>query len=200
MTRTDFDSLFAGQRVMAILRGLPPEETVALAETAWDGGVELVEVPIGQKGQEAALAAAVEAGAKRGHLVGAGTVVSTDHVARAHEAGAAYTVAPGLDETVLEASRYAGLQHLPGVATASELQRAARLGCRWVKVFPASALGPGWFKAMGGPFPDMRFVATGGVAVSEVGTYLRAGASVCGIGSALADPEQLALLAEQPGD
>lgn len=194
MTRTDFDDLFSGRRVMAILRGLPPEETVRLAETAWNGGVDLVEVPIGLPGQEEALAAAVEAGAKRGLAVGAGTVVSTGHVARAREAGAAYTVAPGLDERVLAASEAAGMAHLPGAATASELQRAAAHGCRWVKVFPAAVLGPAWFKAMSGPFPDMRFVATGGVAVGEVDAYLRAGASVIGIGSALADPGALAQL------
>jgi 2-dehydro-3-deoxyphosphogluconate aldolase/(4S)-4-hydroxy-2-oxoglutarate aldolase len=194
MTRIDFDSLFEGQRVMAILRGLPPDETVAVAETAWDGGVELVEVPIGQPGQERALAAAVEAGAKRGLAVGAGTVVSAAHVDRAREAGAAYTVAPGLDVSVLEASEAAGMPHLPGVATASELQAAVMHGCRWVKVFPAAALGPAWFKAMGGPFPDARFVATGGVAVDEVDEYLEAGASVIGIGSALSDPAALAKL------
>lgn len=197
MTRIDFDALFAGQRVMAILRGLPPAETVALAETAWDGGVALVEVPIGLPGQEEALAAAVEAGTKRGLAVGAGTVVSRGHVDRAAEAGAAYTVAPGLDEDVLTASQDAGMPHLPGVATASELQLAAARGCRWVKVFPAAALGPAWFKAMAGPFPDMRFVATGGVGVGEVDAYLRAGASVVGMGSALADPEALALLVGQ---
>lgn len=200
MTRIDFDALFAGQRAMAILRGLPPAETVRLAETAWDGGVELVEVPIGRPGQEEALAAAVAAGAKRGHAVGAGTVVSAAHVARAREAGAAYTVAPGLDERVLAASEAAGMPHLPGVATASELQRAAAHGCRWVKVFPAAALGPAWFKAMSGPFPDMRFVATGGVAVGEVDAYLQAGASVIGIGSALADPAALAQLTGGQGE
>ena len=194
MSRPDFDTLFTDRRVMAILRGLPPEETVALSETVWDGSVDLVEVPIGQPGQERALAAVVEAGARRGHLVGAGTVVSADHVRRAAEAGAAYTVAPGFDADVLEASRSAGLPHLPGVATASEVQRAAELGCRWVKVFPAAALGPGWFTAMRGPFPQMRFVATGGVSVTEVAAYLDAGASLVGIGSALADPEALAKL------
>lgn len=194
MTRIDFDTLFAGQRVMAILRGLPPEETVALSQTVWDGSVDLVEVPIGQQGQEKALAAAVEAGAERNLVVGAGTVISAEHVRRAADAGAAYTVAPGFDPDVLTASREAGMPHLPGVATASEIQRAAELGCRWVKVFPAAALGTGWFKAMRGPFPDMRFVATGGVAVSEVGEYLDAGASVVGIGSALADPAALAQL------
>ncbi|HLU27339.1 MAG TPA: bifunctional 4-hydroxy-2-oxoglutarate aldolase/2-dehydro-3-deoxy-phosphogluconate aldolase [Glycomyces sp.] len=200
MTRIDFDALFSGRRVMAILRGLPPAETVRLAETAWDGGVDLVEVPIGRPGQEEALAAAVEAGAERGHAVGAGTVVSAGHVDRALEAGAAYTVAPGLDERVLAASEAAGMPHLPGVATASELQRAAAHGCRWVKVFPAAALGPAWFKAMAGPFPDMRFVATGGVAVDEVDAYLRAGASVIGIGSALADPAALARLTGNGGE
>ncbi|WP_100444473.1 bifunctional 4-hydroxy-2-oxoglutarate aldolase/2-dehydro-3-deoxy-phosphogluconate aldolase [Glycomyces xiaoerkulensis] len=193
----DFDTLFDGRRVMAILRGLPPDETVAMARAAWAGGVDLVEVPIGRPGQEKALAAVVEAARDGGHQVGAGTVVSSDHVRRAAEAGAVYTVAPGLDAQVLEASGSAGLPHLPGVATASELQLAARLGCRWVKVFPASTLGPGWFKAMAGPFPDMRCVATGGVGVNEVGAYLRAGASVVGVGSALAEPESLELLAEQ---
>jgi 2-dehydro-3-deoxyphosphogluconate aldolase / (4S)-4-hydroxy-2-oxoglutarate aldolase len=191
---TYFDTLFDGRRVMAILRGLPPEETVALAEIAWGGGVDLVEVPIGQPGQEKALAAAVEAGAHRGLEVGAGTVVSGAHVRRALDAGAAYTVAPGFDEDVARASQEAGMPHLPGIATASELQRAIRAGCPWVKVFPASSLGPAWFKAMSGPFPNARFVATGGVGVDEVDDYIAAGASVVGIGQALADPAALARL------
>nr|WP_255671800.1 bifunctional 4-hydroxy-2-oxoglutarate aldolase/2-dehydro-3-deoxy-phosphogluconate aldolase [Glycomyces amatae] len=176
---------------MAIWRGLPADETVALSERLWDAGVDLVEVPIGQPGQEAALAAAVEAAGPRGHAVGAGTVVSLGHVERAAAAGAAYTIAPGLNPAVLEASHAAGMPHLPGVATASEVGLARELGCRWVKVFPASALGPDWFKAMRGPFPDVRFVATGGVDPDSVGVYLNAGASVIGMGSALADPANI---------
>ena len=189
-----FDALFEGRRVMAIWRGLPPEETVALSATVWDGGVDLVEVPIGQPGQEEALAAAVAAGRERGKVVGAGTVVSAAHVERAASAGAAYTVAPGLDAAVVAASHAAGMPHLPGVATATEVQRARELGCTWVKVFPASVLGPAWFKAMRGPFPRMRFVGTGGVGPDEVDRYLEAGASVIGMGSALADPANLAKL------
>jgi len=189
-----FDRLFAGQRVMAIWRGLPADESVALSERLWDAGLDLVEVPIGKPGQEEALAATVKAAAQRGHLVGAGTVVSLAHVERALEAGAAYTIAPGLNAAVLEASHAAGMPHLPGVATASEVALARDLGCRWMKVFPASALGPDWFKAMAGPFPDVRFVATGGVDPDSVDTYLKAGASVIGMGSALADPANLAKL------
>lgn len=189
-----FDRLFAGQRVMAIWRGLPADETVQLSERVWDAGFDLVEVPIGKPGQEEALAAAVKAAAPGGRLVGAGTVVSAGHVERAAAAGAAYTIAPGLNPAVLEASHAAGLPHLPGVATASEVGLARDLGCTWVKVFPASTLGPDWFKAMHGPFPEMKFVATGGVGPDEIDTYLKAGASVIGMGSALADPANLAKL------
>lgn len=189
-----FDRLFAGQRVMAIWRGLPADETVQLSERVWDAGFDLVEVPIGQPGQEEALAAAVKAASASGRAVGAGTVVSAGHVERAAAAGAAYTIAPGLNPAVLEASHAAGLPHLPGVATASEVGLARDLGCRWVKVFPASTLGPDWFKAMHGPFPQMRFVATGGVGPDEIDTYIKAGASVIGMGSALADPANLAKL------
>lgn len=189
-----FDRLFAGQRVMAIWRGLPADETVALSERVWDASVDLVEVPIGKPGQEEALAAAVQAGEGRGRAVGAGTVVSLGHVERAAAAGAAYTIAPGLNPAVLEASHGAGLPHLPGVATASEVGLARELGCTWMKVFPASALGADWFKAMSGPFPDVKFVATGGVGPDEVDAYLAAGASVIGMGSALADPANLAKL------
>lgn len=189
-----FDRLFAGQRVMAIWRGLPADETVKLSERVWSAGFDLVEVPIGQPGQEEALAAAVRAASAEGRAVGAGTVVSAGHVERAAAAGADYTIAPGLNPAVLEASHAAGLPHLPGVATASEVALARDLGCTWVKVFPASTLGPDWFKAMHGPFPDMKFVATGGVGPDEIDTYLRAGASVIGMGSALADPANLAKL------
>lgn len=189
-----FDRLFAGRRVMAIWRGLPADETVALSERVWNAAIDLVEVPIGQPGQEVSLAAAVKAAEPRGHAVGAGTVVSVAHVERAAAAGAAYTIAPGLNPAVVEASHEAGLPHLPGVATASEVALARDLGCRWVKVFPASSLGPDWFKAMSGPFPDVRFVATGGVGPDEVDTYVKAGASVIGMGSALADPANLAKL------
>ncbi|GAA4893993.1 2-keto-3-deoxy-phosphogluconate aldolase [Stackebrandtia albiflava] len=191
---TGFDELFAGHRIMVILRGLPAARTVELATTAWDAGVELVEVPIGEPDQVASLAAAVAAGAERGKTVGAGTVVTEDQVRAAAHAGARYTVAPGLDTTVAAASRAAGLPHLPGVATATEVQRALAAGCDWVKAFPATTLGPAWFKAMHGPFPGLRLVATGGVSVATAPDFLAAGAEVVALGSALSDSRQVAEL------
>ena len=190
MMVVDFDSLFRTDRLMVILRGLPIERTVELAHLAWNAGVDHVEVPIGEPGQEQALAATVEAGRLRERVVGAGTVVSRGHVMAALAAGAGYTVAPGLDPEVVTASHNAGMPHLPGVATATEVQHASRLGCTWVKAFPATVLGPAWFRALSGPFPGVRFVATGGVSVDAAPDFLAAGARMVALGSALADPAQ----------
>jgi 2-dehydro-3-deoxyphosphogluconate aldolase / (4S)-4-hydroxy-2-oxoglutarate aldolase len=187
----DFDEIFGGQRVMAILRGLPPDETVALATRLWDAGVTVLEVPIGTAEAVDSLRAAVTAAAGRGLRVGAGTVITPAQARAAADAGARYTVAPGLDLTVLAASLAAGLPHLPGVGTASEVQRAYAAGCRWHKAFPAKALGAAWISAMHGPFPEVRFVATGGLTVGDAQPFLAAGASVVALGAALADPEQL---------
>jgi len=96
---------------------------------------------------------------------------------------------------VLAASLAAGLPHLPGVATPSEVQHARAAGCRWLKAFPAKALGTAWLRAIRGPFPDVAFVATGGLDVDDVADYLTAGARIVALGAALADPAQLAQLA-----
>lgn len=180
-----FEELFGQHRIMVILRGLPtPAETVAAAERAWDAGVELLEVPISGPEQVASLAAVVEAGAQRGKLVGAGTVVTTELVHAAADTGARYTVAPGFDPTVASASLAAGLPHMPGVATPTEVQHARAAGHRWVKVFPASTLGPAWFRAVRGPFPDVHLLATGGVSITRAPDYLTAGARIVAFGAA----------------
>jgi 2-dehydro-3-deoxyphosphogluconate aldolase/(4S)-4-hydroxy-2-oxoglutarate aldolase len=86
---------------------------------------------------------------------------------------------------VAEASRAAGLPHVPGVATASEVQRALATGHTWLKMFPASTLGPRWLREMRGPFPEVSFVATGGIDGDNAVDYLGAGAAAVGVGSAI---------------
>ena len=191
-----FDTSFASQRMMAILRGFDAARTVELAGRAWDLGLDCVEVPIQTPEAVASLRATVQAGRERDRHVGAGTVTTLDQVSVAQAAGAAFTVAPGLDAEVARASIDCGLPHLPGVATASEVQQAARQGLQWLKVFPASVLGPDWFSAMAGPFPQVPLVATGGITAANAADYLSAGARVVAVGSALADEAQLELLAD----
>ncbi|WP_259607261.1 MULTISPECIES: bifunctional 4-hydroxy-2-oxoglutarate aldolase/2-dehydro-3-deoxy-phosphogluconate aldolase [Microbacterium] len=116
-------------------------------------------------------------------------------MAQAAAAGAGFTVSPGLDLEVVRASHDAGLSGLPGVGTASEVQLARKAGLTWLKAFPASVLGSSWLHAMRGPFPEVRFVATGGMSAANATEYLDAGARVVAVGSALEDPAQLPRLA-----
>ena len=196
VTNAHFEEIFGACPLMAIMRGLGAERSLAVAHTAWDLGIDVVEVPVQTPADVEALRVVAEAGRGRGKLVGAGTVVSLEHVRQAADTGAAFTVSPGFDVEVVRASADAGLAPLPGVSSASEVQAAMKEGLTWLKAFPASVLGSGWISAMRGPFPQATFVTTGGMSATNAGEFLRAGARVVAVGSALEDPTQLPRLAE----
>ena len=191
-----FETAFAGAPLMAILRGMGVERSVRLSQTAWDLGIDSVEVPLQTDEDERALREVVTLAATRGKSVGAGTIITPAQVALAADAGAAYLVSPGLDPVVVRAAQDAGIPILPGVATPSEVQLAVSLGLTWLKAFPATWLGSGWFAHIRGPFPQVRFVATGGLNASNVEEFLDAGVRVAAVGSALEDASQLERLAE----
>ncbi|MEV7619176.1 bifunctional 4-hydroxy-2-oxoglutarate aldolase/2-dehydro-3-deoxy-phosphogluconate aldolase [Microbacterium sp. NPDC089321] len=191
-----FEDIFRDVPLMAILRGMGVERTLATATRAWDLGITAVEVPVQTPTDVEALRVLAEAARERGLTVGAGTVVSLEHVRQAADAGAAFTVSPGFDIDVVRASHDAGLPPLPGVSTATEVQHALGEGLTWLKAFPASLLGTGWFPAMRGPFPQARFVATGGMDSGNARSYLDAGVRVVAVGSALEDESQLPALAQ----
>lgn len=192
--RMSFDEEFERSRAMLILRGLSPQRSLELASLGWDAGVRLIEVPLQGELGHRSLEAVVEAGAERGLSVGAGTITDVDSVELAARLGAAFTVAPGWDPTVAERSEQLGLPHLPGVATATEVQAARRAGHVWLKAFPAFVLGVGWFEAMRGPFPGVKFVATGGVAPHDSRRYVDSGAAAVALGSAIADIDRATLV------
>ncbi|GAB2832412.1 bifunctional 4-hydroxy-2-oxoglutarate aldolase/2-dehydro-3-deoxy-phosphogluconate aldolase [Microbacterium insulae] len=193
MTISDaFDELLGGQPTMGVFRNLSPELAVARATRAWDAGVRNVEIPVQSPDCMPTLEAVVAAARERDLVVGAGTVTSVDQLDALARSGIAYTVSPGLDETIVRASAVRGLPHLPGVATASEILAARRLGLRWVKAFPASVLGAPWISAMRGPFPDQRFVVTGGMTVATTSEFLAAGASTVALGDAFDTVDGLA--------
>jgi Entner-Doudoroff aldolase len=193
---SEFDDIFQGAPLMAILRGMGVERSVRLATTAWDLGIDAVEVPLQTEEDDRALRELVRLGAERGKAVGAGTIITPAQVLAARDAGARYLVSPGLDPRVVEAARDAGLPILPGVATPSEVQLAVSLGLDWLKAFPATWLGTSWFRHIRGPFPQVTFVATGGLDATNVTDYLDAGVRVAAVGSALEDAAQLPRLAE----
>lgn len=190
-----FDSAFANTSLMAVLRGMGKERSVRVAERAWEIGIDQVEVPIQTPEDEQVLAELVRRGAARGRVVGAGTILRAEQVSRAKRAGASYLVSPGFDTAVVEAAGAQAIPILPGVASASEIQQALQLGLRWMKAFPAEWLGTRWFTHMRGPFPEVRFVATGGMDASNAADFLGVGVRIVGVGSALEREDQLEVLA-----
>jgi Entner-Doudoroff aldolase len=191
------DRALAACPVMIILRGVSAAEALRLARLAWAQGVRLVEVPL--QGEQAA--AALEQIAKEapdGRFVGAGTVISSDLAREAHRRGAQFTVAPGWDPNVAQTSLALDMPHLPGVATGTEITSVILKGLRWAKAFPMSALGPAWLQAMAGPFPDMSFVAVGGVASGDYDKLRLAGASAIALGSSYVDCPRLPGSLERP--
>jgi len=188
----DIETIFVGRRVMAVLRNRSPQDTVALTHSAFDLGIDLVEVPIQSPAAIPALEASLGAARDRGRGVGAGTVTTVEQVELCARLGVTFTVAPGLDAAVVRRSIELGIPHLPGVATATEIQHAVALGCTWLKAFPATQLGAPWFHAMvSGPFPAVRLFASGGISTGNAHEFLTAGASGVAVGSALEDANQL---------
>ncbi|WP_448256455.1 bifunctional 4-hydroxy-2-oxoglutarate aldolase/2-dehydro-3-deoxy-phosphogluconate aldolase [Microbacterium aurum] len=199
---TDFPSTdafvaqtFAGSPLMAILRSAGVDRAVRVATTAWDLGLDSVEVTIQSDADVDALREVARLGRERGAVVGAGTIVSPEQVPVAVAAGAGYLVSPGLDADVVQAAYSAGIPILPGVATPSEVQQAVALELTWLKAFPAQWLGADWFRHIRGPFPQVRFIATGGMDAANAGAFLDAGVRVVAVGSALEDESQLSQLA-----
>ena len=141
-----------------------------LAAALLAGGIGCAEITLRTGG---ALEAIRAASGLNGFTVGAGTVLSVDDVDRAAEAGAGFIVSPGLADDVVERSLAHGLEVFPGVATATEVTRAARLGLDRVKFFPAAQLGgPAAITALAGPFPGMRFLPSGGVTAENAADYV----------------------------
>lgn len=191
-----FEETFAQAPLMAILRGMGVERSIAVATTAWDLGIDSVEVPLQTEEDEMALREVARLGAERGKIVGAGTIIAVEQIERGVAAGARYLVSPGLDPVVVRAAQGRGIPILPGVATPSEVQLAVSLGLTWLKAFPATWLGADWFAHIRGPFPKVQFVATGGLNAGNAQTFLDAGVRVAAVGSALEDASQLPRLAE----
>lgn len=144
---------------------------VPLAKALVEGGLNILEVTL--RTDVALTAIAAIARDVKGAIVGAGTVINAQQFAAAAEAGSKFVVSPGLTEEVVKASRDQDVPILPGVATASEIMQGLSLGLSTFKFFPAETSGGApAIKALGGPFPQVRFCPTGGIGAKNLSSYL----------------------------
>ncbi len=157
--------------VVPLVQAAKPDVAVRTAEALVAGGLTVIEVVLRT---DAALACLEAVGrAVPAAIVGAGTVLSEAQATAAADAGARFIVSPGLEEPVVSAAGARNLPVFPGIATATELQRAWNLGLRTVKFFPAGAAGGvATLKALAAPFRDMRFMPTGGISADNLAAWL----------------------------
>jgi 2-dehydro-3-deoxyphosphogluconate aldolase / (4S)-4-hydroxy-2-oxoglutarate aldolase len=173
------------RRLIAVLRRIEPRERlVALVEELIADGISIFEITFDGEDAPADLAA-VRAHLGSAALVGAGTIRTPEQLRAAIDNGAAFGVSPVLDLEIVDAALAGGLPFVPGAYSPTEIDAAWRAGATFVKLFPASSLGPSHVRELRGPLPEVQTIATGGVDASNAGAFLDAGAVAVGIGSAI---------------
>lgn len=180
---SDFLAELSSARVMAIIRGRERAGAIEAAVALFEEGVRFVEVALTTPGALEAIEA-IRDRMPEGASIGAGTVLTAGDVADAKAAGAQFVVTPAVVDSVAEAVRH-GLPVAAGAMTPTEVFTAWTRGASVVKLFPASSGGPAYLKAVRDPFPDIPFLAVGGVGLDELPSYLRVGAVGVGVGGPL---------------
>lgn len=180
-----FRSVLADTGLVAILRGVRPDEVVAIGQALYDAGFRLIEVPLNSPQPLVSIERLVGA-LPADAIVGAGTVLSVDAVRDVHAAGGQLIVMPHADVTVVRAARELGMAATPGVATPTEAFAAIHAGATGIKAFPAEQIGPAVVKAWRAVLPaDVPLLPVGGITPETMAPYLSAGAQGFGLGSAL---------------
>jgi 2-dehydro-3-deoxyphosphogalactonate aldolase len=182
------ETLLGGLPLVAILRGLTPDEAPDVADALFEVGFRCLEVPLNSPDPFDSIRRIVDRMGDRA-LVGAGTVLSVADVGRVANAGGKIVISPNSDVDVIAATKDAGLQSLPAFFTPTEAFRAIAAGADALKLFPAELAGAAGLKAVRAVLPkSIPVFPVGGIDPDTMGPYLKAGANGFGIGSSLYAP------------
>ena len=176
------------REIIAILRGITPDEAVPVADVLMDAGITRIEVPLNSPQPFDSIGKMLEAHGQNA-MIGAGTVLDVRDVERLHKMGAHMVVSPDANASVIVATKQAGMMSFPGVMTPTECFAALQAGADGLKLFPASLLGVDGLKAIGAVLPEgTKTYAVGGVGPANFAEWFAAGVTGFGIGSALYKP------------
>ncbi len=188
MKKFDVLNRIAKVGVVAVVRANNGEEAVKISEACINGGVPAIEVTFTVPGADQVIKTLKNTFSDDKLIVGAGTVLDSETARIAILAGAEYIVSPGFDlESAKLCNRYQ-VPYMPGCMTITEIMRAMEAGCDIVKLFPGSLPGPDYVKAVKGPLPQANIMPTGGVSLSNVNEWIKAGVIAVGTGSDLTGP------------
>lgn len=177
--------------VIAVIRIKEAERLPEIADALADGGVRVLEVTMTVPGA-VDLIRALAPSLRPGVLLGAGTVLDGDTASRVIDAGARFVVSPVFKPELIEVCHRHDVPVMPGCFSPTEILAAWEAGADFVKVFPATALGPSFFRDVRGPLPTVKLIPTGGVTLDNAGEWIRAGAAAVGVGTALLDAKAIA--------
>ncbi len=181
----DLATALAQLPLVAILRGIRPDEIEAAADALVEAGFRLIEVPLNSPDPLASIEKLARRVGDRA-IVGAGTVLTVDQVAQVHDAGGAMIVSPNTDVAVIAESARRGMVSLPGYFTPSEAFAALAAGASGLKLFPAEAATPAVIKAQRAVLPrNVPLLVVGGISPTNMAPWREAGADGFGLGSAL---------------
>jgi len=176
-------------KLIAIIRGANPEDTLKIVKSLYAGGIKVVEITMNSPKALTAIERVVdEFGDKM--AVGAGTVLDAESARSALLAGAQFILSPTYKEETIRMTKRYGAVSIPAAFTPTEILEAYECGGDIIKVFPATILGPKFIKDIHGPLPQIPLLPTGGVDLNNVKEYLVAGAAGLGIGSSLVDTKK----------
>lgn len=175
--------------VIGVVRGKSRQEAVEISKALVAGGVNGIELTFTvPEAAQAIQELKAEFKDNADVVVGAGTVLDVTTAKLAIEAGAEYIVSPSFDAAAAELCNLYQIPYLPGTLTITEMTTAMKAGADIVKLFPGSAVGPSYIKAVKGPLPHANIMPTGGVSYDNLGEWIKAGAVAVGAGSNLTHP------------
>lgn len=183
--------------IVAIIRGFEPDICLRLTEAYVKGGINMVEVTFNQKAPQtwkdtAAAIKAIKTNFGDVVKVGAGTVLTEEHLTICEDAGGEYMVTPNVNVELIKKCVADGLMAMPGALTPSEAVAAWNAGASYVKLFPIGVLGPEYVKAVMAPLSHIPFLAVGGIGPDNVADYIKAGCVGAGVGGNLTNKEWIA--------
>lgn len=175
---------FLSTRVIAIARGLSGEALGKAASALYTGGIKLTEVTMNSAH---ALNSIYELRTQyEGKMhIGAGTVTNLPEAKEAIAAGAEFIITPNINQSVIEYCMDKDILIMPGALTPTEIAMAIQCGCKYIKIFPVSTMGPEYIKELSAPFQKVKFIAVGGITLSNAASYLEKGAFGLGVGGYL---------------
>lgn len=185
----EFEEAFAQCPLVAILRGITPDEAVAVGDALVDAGFRIIEVPLNSPDPLASISELARHFAGTDVVIGAGTVLDSASVARVEEAGGSLIISPNCNPAVITEAAARDLIAVPGIATPTEAFAALDAGAAALKLFPAEAVSLAVLKAMRAVLPDgTRILPVGGITSEGMAVWRAAGAAGFGLGSALYRP------------